>query len=210
MARSMAEGDEPYEMLLFYGARDEAHLAYKAELDALTQKGLRVVYVLSDEEKPGFEHGFVSAALLEKYVDVHNATFFLCGPKAMYDFVGAQLAPYGLPVKAIRRDATCCGDLALDAPRCFKLTVHIRDKVYTLDAAENETLLTAMERAGVPAPSKCRAGGCGYCHSKWLGGEFRIADGRDGRREADRKFGFVHPCVTYPLSDMEIEVPAAE
>ncbi|HIX33841.1 MAG TPA: 2Fe-2S iron-sulfur cluster binding domain-containing protein [Candidatus Gemmiger avium] len=210
MARSMAEGDEPYEMLLFYGARDEAHLAYKAELDALTQKGLRVVYVLSDEEKPGFEHGFVSAALLEKYVDVHNATFFLCGPKAMYDFVDAQLAPYNLPVKAIRRDATCCGDLALDAPRCFKLTVHIRDKVYTLDAAENETLLTAMERAGVPAPSKCRAGGCGYCHSKWLGGEFRIADGRDGRREADRKFGFVHPCVTYPLSDMEIEVPAAE
>ena len=88
--------------------------------------------------------------------------------------------------------------------------MRIRDRRVTLEAAENETLLTAMERAGVPAPNKCRAGGCGYCHSKWLSGEFRVADGRDGRREADRKFGFLHPCVTYPLADMEIELPAVE
>ena len=210
MAKSMLEGDEDYEMVLFYGARDEAHLACKAELDAMAQQGLRVVYVLSDEEKPGFEHGFVTAQLMEKYADLRQATFFLCGPKAMYDFVGSQLAPYGLPLKAVRRDATCCGDLEMDAPRSFKLTVHIRDRVYTMDAAEHETLLTAMERAGVPAPNKCRAGGCGYCHSKLLSGEFRVAEGRDGRREADRKFGYVHPCVTYPLSDMAIEVPAEE
>ena len=210
MARSMSEGDESYEMLLFYGARDEAHLAYKDELDALSGQGLRVVYVLSDEEKTGFEHGFVTAALLEQYVDVRKVTFFLCGPQAMYDFLNGQLAPYGLPVKAVRRDATCCPSLKMDAPRTFRLTVHIRDQVFTVEAAENETLLTAMERGGIPAPNKCRAGGCGYCHSKWLGGAFHIAQGRDGRREADRKFGFIHPCVTYPGEDMEIDVPAAE
>lgn len=39
MAKSRKEGDEPYEMLLFYGARDAAHLAYKAELDALAAEG---------------------------------------------------------------------------------------------------------------------------------------------------------------------------
>ena len=66
MARSMAEKDEPYEMILFYGARDEAHLAYQAELDELCKKtGLRVIYVLSDEEKSGFVHGFITAALIE-------------------------------------------------------------------------------------------------------------------------------------------------
>ena len=211
MARSMADKDEPYEMILFYGARDEAHLAYQAELDELCQKtGLRVVYVLSDEEKSGFAHGFITADLMEQFVDIKECTFFLCGPKAMYDFIESQLASYQLPVKAVHRDATCCPNLKIDAPRTFRLTVHIRDEVFTMDAAEHETLLTAMERAGVPAPNKCRAGGCGYCHSKWIAGEFRIAEGRDGRREADRKFGFVHPCVTYPLSDMEIDVPAEE
>lgn len=210
MAKSMAEGDEDYEMTLFYGARDEARIAFKPELDALAEKGLKVVYVLSDEERAGYEHGFVSAALLEKYVDVRNVTFFLCGPKAMYDFVLKELAPYNLPVKAVRKDATFCGDRAVAEPRTFQLTVHVRDQVYTVPAKENETLLTAMERAAINAPNKCRAGGCGYCHSKWLGGEYVIADGRDGRREADRKFGFIHPCVTYPAGDMEIDVPPAE
>ena len=210
MAKSMAEGDEDYEMTLFYGARDEARIAFKPELDALAEKGLKVVYVISDEERAGYEHGFVSAALLEKYVDVRNVTFFLCGPKAMYDFVLKELAPYNLPVKAVRKDATFCGDRAVAEPRTFQLTVHVRDQVYTVPAKENETLLTAMERAAINAPNKCRAGGCGYCHSKWLGGEYVIADGRDGRREADRKFGFIHPCVTYPAGDMEIDVPPAE
>lgn len=209
MAKSQFEGDEDYEMTLFYGVRDRAHIAFREELDELAAKGLKIVYVLSDEEAEGYEHGFVSAALLEKHVDVHNVSFFLCGPQAMYKFVLGELSKYNLPIKAVRKDATCCGDLAIDNPKTYTLTVHMRDQVYTVPAKENETLLVAMERAGLNAPNKCRAGGCGYCHSKWLNGEFKIADGRDGRREADRKFGFIHPCVTYPLSDLEIDVPVA-
>lgn len=105
MARSMAEKDEPYEMILFYGARDEAHLAYQAELDELCKKtGLRVIYVLSDEEKSGFVHGFITAALIEQFVNIKECTFFLCGPKAMYDFVDSELKPYDLPRKAVHRD----------------------------------------------------------------------------------------------------------
>lgn len=211
MAKSRKEGDEPYEMLLFYGARDAAHLAYKTELDALAAEGvLKVVYVLSDETREGYEHGFVSAELMARYADLQKVTFFLCGPAAMYAFVQKELAPLGLPLKAVRKDATCCGARNVENPRTFTLTVHIRDKVCTVPAREDETLLVAMERAGVQAPNKCRAGGCGYCHSKWLGGDYLVADGRDGRRAADRKFGFIHPCVTYPQADMEIDVPPAE
>ena len=209
MASSMAEGDEDYQMTLFYGARDMENIAFRAELDALAEKGLQVIYVLSEETRPGYEHGFITGALLEKYVDVHDVTFFLCGPPAMYDFVRKELAAYNLPVKAIHQDVSYGGYRDMDSPRTFRLTVHIRDQVTTVDAREDETLLIALERAGVKAPNRCRAGGCGYCHSKWLAGEYLVAPGRDGRREADRKFGFIHPCVTYPLGDMEIEIPAA-
>lgn len=209
MAKSMVEGDEDYNMTLFYGARDTQHIAYKDELDQLAAKGLKVVYVLSDEEAEGYEHGFISAAVMEKYVDIKDVTFFMCGPKAMYDFVLKELEPYSLPIKAIHKDALYCGDRNVENPKTFRLTVHMRDLVYNIDAKENETLLTSMERAGLNAPNKCRAGGCGFCHSKLIKGDFIIADGRDGRREADRKFGFIHPCVTYPVSDMEIDVPVA-
>lgn len=155
MAGSMADGDESYSMLLFYGARTAAQLAYKAELDALAErcKGLKVVYVLSDEEQPGCEKGFVSAELMKKYTDLTDHTFFLCGPPAMYAFIAKELEPLNLPQKAVHRDAACCRDLPVEKPGLFKLTVHMRDEVYIIPAKENETLLTAMERAGLNAPT---------------------------------------------------------
>lgn len=210
MAGAMIDGTEKYSMTLFYGARDLAHLAYKQELEALQSKGLKVIYVLSDEKQEGYEHGFISGELLKKYVDVENCTFFLCGPPAMYSFLKKEFEPWNLPVKAVHQDASCCADRPINAPQTFQLVVHMRDEVYTIPAKENETLLTALERAALDAPNKCRAGGCGYCHSKWIKGKFFVAEGRDGRREADVKFGFIHPCVTYPMEDMEIDVPIGE
>lgn len=208
MAKSVAEGNEDYNMTLFYGAKDFENLAYRDELEVLKKSGIQIIYVLETAHE-GCEQGFVTAKMLEKYVDINASTFFMCGPVVMYASILDELKPYNLPLKSVRKDAATCGDLDIDNPKTFRLTVHMRDKVYEIDAKENETLLTSMERAGLNAPNKCRAGGCGFCHSKWLGGEYIIAKGRDGRREADRKFGFIHPCVTYPQSDMEIDVPVA-
>ena len=209
MASAMLDGTEDYEMTLFYGAKDRQHIPYHEELTAMAEKGLKVIYVLSDEQAEGYESGFITRALLEKYADLRSVTFFLCGPSAMYQFVQEELKPLGLPIKAVRKDAGSCTDLEISDPGTFSLTVRMRDNVFEIKARENETLLTAMERAGLNAPNKCRAGGCGFCHSKWIKGEFVIAEDRDGRREADKKFGFIHPCVTYPAGDMEIEVPVA-
>lgn len=208
MAKSVAEGNEDYNMTLFYGAKDFENLAYRDELEVLKKSGVQIIYVLETAHE-GCEQGFVTAKMLEKYVDINSSTFFMCGPVAMYASILDELKPYNLPLKSVRKDAATCGDLDIGNPKTFRLTVHMRDKVYEIDAKENETLLASMERAGLNAPNKCRAGGCGFCHSKWLGGEYIIAKGRDGRREADRKFGFIHPCVTYPQSDMEIDVPVA-
>jgi hypothetical protein len=33
-----------------------------------------------------------------------------------------------------------------------------------------------------------------------------IPEETDGRRIADAKFGYIHPCCSYPLSDIEIHV----
>ena len=78
--------------------------------DALAERcaDFRVIYVLSDEEQPGYEKGFISTAPIQKHTSLDEVTFFLCGPKAMYDFPGKELAPLNLPVKAVHRDATCC------------------------------------------------------------------------------------------------------
>lgn len=89
----------------------------------------------------------------------------------------------------------------------FRLTVHIHDAVYELVANNNETLITALERAGIPAVVRCRNGSCGFCHSRVVHGNYYIAKKDDFRRLADRKFNYIHPCSTYPESDMIIDIP---
>ena len=108
----------------------------------------------------------------------------------------------------MRKESNCVGVRDVK-PQEFTITVHIRDGVFKVKADSRETILTAMERAGLDVPSKCRAGGCGYCHSRLISGKFTIA-GADKRRLADSKFGFIHPCCSYPDSDMELDVPPAE
>src|SRR5699024_6913936 len=66
MAKSSAQQNDRYEMTLFYGVRSEKQIAFRDELEQLKRQGIKIVYVLSDEEKEGFEHGFVSVDLIEK------------------------------------------------------------------------------------------------------------------------------------------------
>ena len=69
----------------------------------------------------------------------------------------------------------------------------------------SQAYLSGAEQAGIKAPSRCRSGQCGWCYSRLVSGEVFIPDEADGRREADKKFGWIHPCCTYPLSDIELD-----
>ena len=131
----------------------------------------------------------------------------MCGPDAMYKFVKGEFAKLGVNEHSIRQEHNSIGNREVSDPRTFTLTVHMRDKVYSVPALENETLLAAMERAGIKAPSRCKSGSCGFCHSRLVSGEYHVNKEHEYRRQADFKFGYIHPCCTYPESDMEIDVP---
>lgn len=206
MAQAVADGTNRHKLTIFYGARTESDLIFKKELDTLVSDKVKVVYVLSDEKKEGYESGFIGAELLQKYVS-GDYTVMMCGPQAMYAFADKELASLGLPLRRIKKEANCVGLRDAEA-KSYTLTVHIGFDTYTVPADARETTLTALERAGLKVPSKCRAGGCGFCHSKLVSGSFSIA-GQDKRRLADAKFGYIHPCCSYPDSDMELIVPKA-
>ena len=206
MAQAVADGTNRHKLTIFYGARTESDLIFKKELDTLVSDKVKVVYVLSDEKKEGYESGFIGAELLQKYVS-GDYTVMMCGPQAMYAFADKELASLGLPLRRIKKEANCVGPRDAEA-KSYTLTVHIGFDTYTVPADARETILTALERAGLKVPSKCRAGGCGFCHSKLVSGSFSIA-GQDKRRLADAKFGYIHPCCSYPDSDMELIVPKA-
>ena len=88
----------------------------------------------------------------------------------------------------------------------FKLTVKRFGNETVIDCLSNESILVALERAGIEAPARCRSGECGFCRSKLVSGEVFIPGNTDGRRIADIKFGYIHPCSTYPMSDITIKI----
>ena len=68
----------------------------------------------------------------------------------------------------------------------------------------------AIERAGIPAPARCRSGECGWCRSKLVSGTVYIpAENDTGRRYIDKACGYIHPCAAFPTSDIVIEVPGS-
>ncbi len=220
MARNIVHGELDAELLLLYGSSDEDDIVFLGELEELEQKApdkIRIVHVLSCDEvsMEGCERGFISADLIRKHADVDNSSFFVCGPQAMYEFVEQELAKLGLPNRRIRRelfgepqDITRSPGFPREvADQTFRLEVHVGGVTTEVPARAVETILVAMERAKLAPPSECRSGECGFCRSLLADGNVYVSPESDGRRAADRRFGYIHPCSSYPITDLEVTVP---
>ncbi len=216
MAYAIRDGAEDFRLTILSGSRNEESILFREEFDkiqAATDK-VKVVHVLSDEEKEGFEHGFITADLIQKYAD-GDYSVFICGPAAMYDFLKGELAKLDLPKRLIRSEAQGVTKKVWEEPgypkkakgKVFKLTVKQGADEYVIDASANEPVLVALERAGIKAPSRCRSGECGWCRSRLVSGDVYINPEKDVRRFADKKNGEIHPCVSFPVSDLVLEVP---
>jgi ferredoxin-NADP reductase len=217
LACAIADGIEDCDLILLYGSRTSADILLKAEFDYLasTCPRIKVIHILSDENTQGFETGFLTADLIKKYAPAGDYSLFICGPQVMYDFVDQEIEKLGITKKWIRHELF--GEYKnpekkSDYPKTvtgksFKLTVNIRGRDTIIECAASQTLLAAIESAGIAAPSHCRSGECGWCRSRLISGEVYVPESLDGRRLADYKFGFLHPCVSFPLSDIKIDVP---
>ena len=218
MAAAIADGTEDFCLTILYGSRTKNSILLGAELEqiaAASNGKVKVVHVLSDEEAEGCEKGFITAELIKKYAPEGDYSVYVCGPKAMYGFMETELPKLGLKGRRIRKELPGeYGDPTGDekypkeaAGKTFEITVLIRDKSQTVTCRADQTLLDALEKAGIRAPSHCRSGECGWCHSRLVSGDVYIPEDVDGRRMADKKFGWVHPCCSYPLSDVTLDVP---
>ena len=89
----------------------------------------------------------------------------------------------------------------------FKITIRKQNNTQIIPALAKESVLIALERAKLAIPSACRSGECQVCRSRLLTGDIWVSPHSDGRRHADIKFGYFHPCASFPLSDLEMELP---
>ena len=215
LAKAIVDGDEDAELVLLYGTNTLKEAIFQEEfkeLEKLSPK-FKLVNVLSAEYKDGVEKGFITAELIKKYAP-EQYSIFMCGPQAMVNFVDKEIEKLNLRKKFVRHELFgeyFNPDKEEDYPTnvnpTFNITVRIAGKEQTIVANANDSILRSLEKNGIKSPAHCRSGECGWCHSHLISGEIYAPKSVDGRREADLIYGYIHPCCSFPLSDLVIEVP---
>lgn len=215
LAKAIVDGDEDAELVLLYGTNTLKEAIFQEEfkeLEKLSPK-FKLVNVFSAEDKDGVEKGFITAELIKKYAP-EQYSIFMCGPQAMVNFVDKEIEKLNLRKKFVRHELFgeyFNPDKEEDYPAnvnpTFNITVRIAGKEQTIVANANDSILRSLEKNGIKSPAHCRSGECGWCHSHLISGEIYAPKSVDGRREADLIYGYIHPCCSFPLSDLVIEVP---
>jgi len=216
LAMAIADGDEDCDLTILYGSRTLEDTMFQKDLKELEANCSRIklVNIFSHEEREGYEHGFITAELIKKYAPEGEYSLFVCGPQVMRKFVDKEIETLGLRRKFIRNELfgeyfgpAKEADYPANVAPAFKVTVRIAGTEQTITASSDISLLRSMEVNGIAAPAHCRSGECGWCHSRLVSGDIYTPKSVDGRREADLLYGYIHPCCSFPLSDLIIEVP---
>ncbi len=212
MTKEILESGLDREIYLIYGSRNVESAIFHKELKefAKSYKNFKYTLVTSDEGAQGGDRqGFIDTKCISEIVgDTQDKTYYMCGPQIMTDFCFKALKELNIKDKDIRRemfgstaDITKEPNYPTDVKADDVFNVKIGDK--TIPAKASESLLQAIERSGLRINVCCRSGECSLCRVKLVSGKVFMPRGVL-LRLADEKFGYIHSCKAYPISDMEI------
>ena len=204
MAKAILDGTlKNVKMTLFHGFKSAKEGVWVKQLQEFAKLSSNFEYVPISETKDESiaEHGVINKQVVDKYVK-DKYTIFACGSNAFYNFIIKEFNH--LEPKDFRLEKNTIGWRDISNLKKFKLTVHVRDKVYNITCLNSQTVLSALEENHIDAANRCRAGYCGYCHAKCVKGKFTMP--LKTLRDADKDFDCFHPCCSYPETDLEISI----
>jgi ferredoxin-NADP reductase len=225
LMRGFTELDLPVSMHLIFGCLTEADMLFKNEFTDLARRNprIRIDYVLSSPNAgwTGLT-GFVTKDILQKAVpDWTGKMVYFVGPEMMRELVLQALHELHVPSHRILCEVNVPPadptkilgwPAAITAKSRVNVTVewlnHGQSHSQVISVQCTEPLLNAIERAklpGVIVPNACRAGACALCRTKLRSGSIFVPP-YVHIREADRKMGYIHPCTSYAITDLHLEL----
>ena len=180
MVEQMARDHQPFE--LHYGVRSAEHAAYADHLRARFGGAIRV-YHDDRGEQIDLRH-----LLPHQPLGTH---LYVCGPGGMIDMVLSSARALGWP------DQNLHHELFL-APAVGKpYEVRLARSNLTVRVGAQQSMLEAIEAAGVDAPYLCRGGACGQCEAKVLDCDGTLLHSDHFLTEAEKASGTkIMPCVS--------------
>lgn len=167
---------------LHYGVRSRALATYAEELAARLGPRLHL-YAADADERMDFDR-----LLTSQPAGTH---LYVCGPAPMIDAVVARAAAHGWP------DAHVHFEHFARAPSGEPFSVELRASGHTVEVGADQSMLEAIEAAGVDAPYLCRGGACGQCETRVLACDGTLQHEDHWLDAAERASGEkIMPCVS--------------
>jgi ferredoxin-NADP reductase len=167
---------------LHYAARNRSLGAY---MDRLTAAHPNAAHCYFDDEKQVID---LARVLSMQPLGTH---LYVCGPKGMINWVLTTAAKMGWPAHSLHHEEF----LAPGTGKPFAVQLAASGKTITVGTAQS--LLEAMEAAGVDAPYLCRGGACGQCETNVLGCDGTILHRDHWLTPEDHAAGQkIMPCVS--------------
>ena len=213
MIRQIIECGLDRAVYLIYGSKTTEDIIFGDEITRLADKfeNIRFIPVIEEpvEEYDG-ACGFITREVLREVLDnIDDKSFFICGPQGLYDFCLPQVEDLGVPRRKIKQEMYGAPPNIQEYPG-WPADIHADDSFSVnvkdgkqIKARAGETLLAALEKNEIRVPSLCRSGECSMCRVKILSGKVYQPAGV-AVRKSDRQFGYVHSCMAFPISDLEI------
>lgn len=226
MSRAWVDLGLDADVQFIHAARTPQDVVFADELKLLARSLPRWRLTVLCEDRgstPGYSGllGRLTLPLLRSQVpDLLEREVWCCGPGPFMAAVRSMLAEAGFDMARYHEEsfsfegpatngAATADDAASAAAEAadgsngqrFAITLKRGDR---FECGADETLLKAAQRAGLRWPFSCSSGVCGTCRTRKVAGDVDMNHG-GGLRPREVAQGWILPCCSKPLSDLELE-----
>lgn len=184
--------------ILLWEKDQEEYVRIQKELNKLIQKNPHFQMIALDEKNTK-----KTKKALEK-IDLNHKSIFVAGNPSFYKRVNTILKDFEQSSNQVHYELKKIKPSKLET-KSYYMTVITKEEKKRISIHAQETILDSLLKSGIKVKSKCNIGTCGYCKSKLIKG--KINTDQTYMRYADKQNHYIHPCVSYPLSNITIELP---
>lgn len=196
LALAILDGDEDFELTIFYSAIHEEDFILKEKLDDIVCKTNKVkIFYVIDDDSEQYEKGPITINLIRKEL-YDAASFFIAGTMELINDMNDEFKGLKLPRRFYRYESTS-NILKEQEYRIYNLILIMNNETINMECQSNETIYESLVNNNIvlnEMDTRC----------KLILGSVKILN--DNRTYGDTKYNYINITKTMPESDLKIEI----
>ncbi|MGB5444109.1 MAG: hybrid-cluster NAD(P)-dependent oxidoreductase [Psychromonas sp.] len=208
IARWLLDTQQQVNIHFIHTARSEADVIMAdtlAELNNL-HDNFRLTRIVKETNNKNDIHGKLNASIFAQLIpDNQGRTIFICGPESYMQSVEQLAEQSGFDMALFHKESfapIAVTQETTDSAVSYQAVAPQYGKSFSV--ADNQSLLEALEKAGLPVIGACRSGMCGSCKCKVTGEVESTSKATLTAQEIEQ--GYVLSCSSKAYSDLVIEL----